>query len=91
MIFNIFINGFFVLVNKLLDVLPSVNSGIDWGNNPLATFNDVMFDNLGLIDIIAPMSLVFSMFKILIILMLGKWVFDMVMFVIKKIPIANIK
>ena len=87
MIFDTVIDGFFVIVDFLINLIPQQSSYIDLSN--ISSFNDAIFDNLGLLDIIAPLQLIATLFGCIIALLIIKFTFSVVMFILKKIPFAS--
>ena len=90
MLFDFIIQGFFNIIFYFIDLLPAINSGINWDSTVFSTFIDVIFDNIGLIDIFIPLNMFFTMFGAVITILLAKWTFDLVMFVLRKVPVASL-
>ena len=90
MLFDFIIQGFFNIFDYFINLFPAVNSGISWDSTAFATFTDVIFDNIGLIDIFIPLNMFFTMFGAIITIFLVKWTFDLVMFILRKVPVASL-
>ena len=89
MIFTLIIKGFFLLVDWIVSLFPYVSPHAIFTDNAWITFNDLIFDNLGLIDLIIPLSLLKALFIGMFGFMVGKLTIDAVMFIIRKIPLVS--
>lgn len=89
MMFNTIINGFFNIVEWILSLLPDIPAFI--GSNTFIDFTDIVFTNLGLIDIIVPIGLLTTCIFGMVGIALTKLVIDIILWIIKKIPLASIE
>ncbi len=88
MIFNILLTIMLGIINLLFSwvpVLPDVPVAI---SNAITDFFDLLFSNSGLVSFFLPMNLVKIALPIAIILFNFKYIYKMVMWLIRKLPWA---
>lgn len=91
MVFTLIIKGFFVIVDWIIGLLPTLPAIINFSDNIFTTFNDLIFNNLGLLDLFVPLSVVRVLIAGMVGYMVAKIIFDIVMFIIRKIPLASME
>lgn len=79
------------LIIYVLDLLPNIPSVPDNISNSVFGFINLIFDNVGLLGIFLPLTLVKIIVPIWIAVEMFDKVYSVVFWVIRKIPILNIK
>lgn len=91
MLFTSIIIGFLNIVEWLVSLFPSVPSFIDFNSPIFNQFTDILFDNLGLLDVFAPINLISVCIAGMISLVIVKYAIDIIMWILKKIPLASME
>ena len=80
-----------IICDGLLTFVPSVQIDAINTNTLLTTYTNILFDNLGLIDLLAPIALLKGVAIICLTMFLAKHTWSLIMFIVHKIPILNIR
>ena len=91
MILTVIIKSFLQLITNIINALPNIPEVIQISNSQWTTYWDAVFNNLGLIDLIIPISMAKLMLGGILGLLALKWGYSVIMFIIHKIPFVNIR
>lgn len=91
MIITIIIESFMTLIRTIINSLPTINIDFGVSNDIWNTYWSSIFDNLGLIDIIMPLNTAKMLLGLILALLIVKWTYGVIMFIVKKIPFASIR
>lgn len=90
MIWNGIINGFFDIITGIVNLLPTRQPIIDFTSEVFTSFNDILFDNLGLIDLFVPIGQVAIAMGAMALMMAIKLQYSIGLWLLRKIPFASI-
>lgn len=90
MITEFFINTVGGLVNLVFSILPNLPDLPDTAYNSINSFFDLIFNYMGLIDIFVPLQHIRILVPLVLIVVNFEHIYNLVMWVLKKIPMLNI-